>query len=446
MSVERRFHDSNYELASRDDIRAGQFEKLKRLLDHVSATNDFYRERWRAAGVDLARIKSLADFAAAVPLVEKKDFVDDQANHPPFGSRLRHPLSLGERLEIYTTSGTSGQGVEIHAQTERELHAMEEIYRYHFRWAGLKRGDHIFLTLPITMLGGGRIECQGALGYGLTVYPVGNYDAQRKLDLMRRFKPVAIYGSTSYFGHLAAISSENPPVPGLKSLLTGLEGVGFSYLERLQEQWKAPAADRFGCTQVRADFMFTCEHGIGKLARPGMLHSIDPYVLVEVIDPTTGRQVADGEFGEIVVTSLYHVDNPVVRCRLRDGGIYRPWNYCTCGRPFDGVEVASITRTDDVKKVKGINIFPQAVDDLMFGFPEVDEYQVVLSTSADHSDIATLLVMPKTPIWGLSREAFVKNVGEKLREKTGIRFAVQLADNIERSEYKARRWRDERIR
>jgi phenylacetate-CoA ligase len=161
-----------------------------------------------------------------------------------------------------------------------------------------------------------------------------------------------------------------------------------------------------------------------------------------VVDPATGRQVADGEFGELVVTSLYHVDNPMIRCRLRDGAVYHAGAYCQCGRPFGGVEVAGITRTDDMKKIKGVMVSPQVVEDALFSFDEVDEYRVVLRTSADHADLAAVQIMTKGPT--PNAELFLSRVVETLRTRVGIGFDAQLSDDLPRSEYKARRWEDER--
>lgn len=440
-----RIQNPAFERSDRASIKALQFERLKEMLRYVDQTNPFYRDRWRAAGIDVDSIRSVEEFTARVPMVEKKDFVVDQEAHPPFGSRLQHAIELGDRLEIYTTSGTSGQGVEIHTQTERELRVMEEMYSYHFKWAGLERGDQALLTIPMTMFGGGRVEWQGATAYGLTVLPAGNYDAQRKLDLLRRFRPKALYGSTSYFGHLAAISDTTPPSDSVEVLLTGLEGVGYSFLELLEAQWGARVYDRFGCTQMRADFMFACERGIGTPDHRGLLHNLDPFVITEVIDPDTGKHVKDGEFGEIVVTSLYHWDNPVVRNRLRDGGVWHTADYCQCGRPFDGMEITSFSRTDDVKKIKGVLVFPQAVDDVVFGFDEVDEYQVVITSSASMTDIATVRIMSKFAL-GDRQDELVARLSATLKDRIGINFGIDFVSDLPRSEYKARRWVDHRVR
>jgi phenylacetate-CoA ligase len=441
-----RIHDARYELASEEEIRSLQLRKLRDLLHFVEATNPFYRDKWKSAGVDLGRVDSLEAFAALVPTVDKADFVADQTEAPPFGSRLERGLSLRERLEVYTTSGTSGQGVEVHAQTARELSQASALYGFGFRWAGLNPGDGALLTLPLTMMAGGRMEHAGATAYGLTVYPCGSFNAQEKLATMTRFRPRALYGSTSYFGHLAAISEGPLPEAGIDVLLTGLEGVGLAYVHQLEEQWGAQAFDRFGATQVRTDWMFTCEQGVGTTERPGLLHGLDPWVLLEVVDPGTGRQVAAGESGELVVTSLFHWDTPVVRCRLRDQGVYQPPAYCSCGRPFSGIQVCSIGRTDDVKKVKGVNVYPEAVDNILYSLAEVDEYRVVLSSSAADTDIATVSIMSKDELADEAREAFRQEVKRRLRDGVGITFEVELTEEIERSEYKARRWHDHRAR
>ena len=445
--TELRIQDARYERAEVGAIRALQFEKLKRVMDAAWATNPFYRDHWKEAGVEPSMIRSLEDFTARVPTVSKATFMADQAREPPYVRRFSHVLGKGLPLTVCTTSGTTGQGVDVHGFTRAEAAIGIEAYAYLFRWAGLKPGDPAFLNFPITMLGGGRIELLGMEGYGLTVFCVGNYDVKRKLELMERFRPKCILSTTSYLGHLSAASAQSPPPGGVEILMGAGEGAGFSWFERLQDEWQARIVNQFGSTQSRTDHMFTCERGIGTRERPGMLHNIDPYFLLEVIDPATGRQVKDGEAGEIVITSLFHTDIPLVRCGMRDRAVYREPRYCPCGRPFSGVEIATIGRMDDMKKVKGVNIWPQAVDDLMFHMDSVDEYQIVLTSGKDAVDVATARIMPKTELAPGARDAFAAELGRRLRERIGIRFEIELVPlgTLARSEYKARRWVDERL-
>jgi phenylacetate-CoA ligase len=444
--VEKRVYDSSVETLGRDDLLSLQWRKLSVLIERAWAENPFYRQHWEKAGVSPQSIASLNDFTMRIPTVEKRDFMTDQEAFPPFGLRHKHVLDEKLPLVVANTSGTSGQGIEIHAQTESEFKETGRIYGFLLKWAGLERGDRVFLTVPITLMAGGRCEFQGAVEYGLTTLPVGNYDVQRKLELMARYRPRALLGTTSYFGHLAAESAIDSRSYGVDVLLTGGEGSGLAWLKRLEEAFGARVYDRYGSTQSGNDHMFTCEHGIGTFERPSMLHNIDPMYLTEVVDPATGHPVKDGEPGEIVITSLYHIDTPLIRCRTRDRGIYREWRSCSCGRPFSGIEVASISRIDDMKKVKGVNIWPQAIDDVMFADKLVDEYQVRLQSDQRQSDTATLIVMPKKIYSAEETETWRTALSEAIQRKVGIRFAVEILKPgaLSHSEYKARRWIDER--
>jgi phenylacetate-CoA ligase len=446
--MQRHYLEPQHEQAQPEAIQALQLSKLKALLAKTWSVNPFYQNHWKAAGVRPESINSLDDFRELIPSVEKQDFLADQLEVPPYGRRLEHALSLGEPLIVSSTSGTSGLGQEIHAQTAKEFEITQQVYAHGLRWAGMKRSERLFLTLPITIMPGGRCEYHGAVGYGLTVYAVGNYNAEQKLDLLRRFRPVALLGTTSYFAHLAAVSSETPPSPGMRVLITGGEHAGFSWLQRLEQVWNAKAYDRYGSAQSGNDHMFACERGIGTRETPGTLHNTDPYHIVEILNSETGRHVKHGEDGEIYVTSLYRTDTPAIRVRMRDRATWHEPGSCPCGRPYSGAEICSIVRMDDVKKVKGVNIWPQAVDDIVFAIGEVDEYQVILKSSATEADIATVRVMPKRTLSEKKVSDISDRVITELRQGTGIGFRVEILepDSLERSEYKARRWIDQRNR
>jgi len=411
-----------------EEVRALQLMRVEALLERARATNEFYRPRLR----DVGAIRSLEEFAARVPTVEKADFVADQEADPPYGRRHAHALALREPLLVATTSGTTGQGVEIHAQTASELAGTEACYAYLYRWAGLERGDALFLGLPITMMAGGQLELAGAEAYGLTVFPGGSYDARRKVELMRRFEPSCVLANTSYLGRLAALL-DGEAWPGLKSLISGGESAGRSWLRRLESLWGVPVHDRYGSSQAGTDHMLSCRTG-------RMLHNDDSHVLVEVVDPDTGRHVLDGEEGELVITNLYRLDTPLIRCRIGDRAVYREPAYCGCGIPFMGVETATIARADDMKKVKNVNVWPQAVDDVVFGFDFVSEYEVVLTTSDEGADVATVRVAPRRVLAAGDAGA----LAAALRDRVGITFQVEATGPGELTfeDTKSRRWRD----
>ena len=439
--TEPRFYNREMETMSRDELDAMQLQRLLTMLDHVSQTNPFYAKHWQDAGIDITKIRSFEDFRM-VPMIEKSHIVADQNANPPFGSRSGSINQNLGRTDLYTTSGTSGQGKELHACSLRELNSMEEIYRYGMTWAGMNPGDIVLLTLPITMLAGGRVEYQGAVAADLTVLPVGNYDAASKVDHIRRFNPKALFGSTSYFGTLATVMGAEAKSSSVTTLLTGLEGASLPFLKAVEEMWGAKAYDRFGCASVRADFMWSDEGGVGEPGKPGALLNIDPFVLLEVIDPVTGLPVADGEFGKLVVTSLYHFDNPVVRNRVRDGAVFLKGGRKGAVRNFHGVEMASISRIDDVKKIKGINVFPQAVDDLVFSWPEVEQYEVILRRTEAYADVATLNLQMRAGVTEEILPQMLKRAKSAVKERLGINFNIEVVPQIEVSDYKARRWKD----
>lgn len=441
-----RYFEPQYETADVEEIRSLQLTRLRTLLESTQQTNPFYREHWRSHGVsNVTEIESLSEFAARIPTVGKADFLADQQADPPFGRRHAHARAQGAALYISTTSGTSGQGQEVHLQTEREWEAMGRVYSYLHCWSGLKPGDGLALAMPLTMLGGGRLEYHGALSYGLSVYPIGNYDAARKIETIRRFEPAAVMGITAYLGRLGhELGGE--PAEGVRAVLTGAEAAGIEWLRRLEETWGAPVYDRYGSSQAGNDHAFTCEQGIGSAERPGVLHNIDPYVLLEVIDGDTGRHVAPGEAGELIVTVLYRVDAPIIRCRMGDRAVYRAPGSCPCGRPFAGIEAASIGRIDDMRKVKGINVWPQAVDDIVFEHDALAEYQVALSTGPSGADVATLRAMPKVGLPPEETDALVRALAHAVERRIGVRFDVELVSPgaFAHSDWKARRWLDER--
>ncbi|MEZ5776601.1 MAG: AMP-binding protein, partial [Hyphomicrobiaceae bacterium] len=332
--MEPRLHDPKFERAAREEIERYQTTRVSALVAETWRRNAFYRDHWTAMGAQARDIRTLADFASSVPIVRKADFVADQAGAPPYGKRLAAVTAGAEPFLVFNTSGTSGQGVELHAATYAERRRAFSVSAYFYRWAGLVPGDRVFLCYPVSMLGGGRIEIYGLEDYGLTVFPVATYDVGRKLELMEKFKPHAIMATTSYIGHMAAVGLERGSLQAVKALMGGGEGAGYSWFEQQERLWQAPFFNHYGATQTRVDHMYPCEHGIGTRERPGLMHNIEPGFLIEVIDPATGRHVGDGEHGEIVVTSLIHDTFPLIRYAMGDAGIYHDARYCPCGRPF----------------------------------------------------------------------------------------------------------------
>jgi phenylacetate-CoA ligase len=447
-SLQQRYVDTTIELAEPEAIRQAQWRKLKHLLERTWRNNAFFREHWRRNNprIDIASINSAESFAAEVPTVEKADFIADQEATPPYGLRHSEILAIGDGFVPILTSGTTGQGVEVHLQSRGDVLQHSEVNRYYFRWAGLNPGDRIVMPMHVSLLAGGRCEYHAAVDYGLSVFPIGMYDTARRVELMKRFQPRALIGTTSYMGHLSEQAGEACSELGLEILLTGAEAASNAWFKRLENKFGARAYDRYGLSQMATDHMFSCEHGVGTAESPGTLHNIDPFVLLEVIDVETGRHVADGERGELVLTSLYRETVPMIRCRTRDTAVYRAPRRCSCGRSFSGIEIGTVARLDDVKKIKGINVWPQAMDETVFRFPEIRDYQVVLTTEHGSGEVAQVNFAAKERLETETSRAICERLTIRLREVVGIGFQVrEVEDNaIPRGEHKARRWVDQR--
>lgn len=447
-SLQRRYVDEALELLDPSAVRQAQWCKLKLLLEKTWQTNDFFREHWlrRNPRIDIAKIDSLEAFAAQVPMVEKADFIADQEAAPPYGARHRQILRSGDGYVPILTSGTTGQGVEIHLQSRDDVLQHSEVNRFYFRWAGLQPGDRIVMPMHVSLLAGGRCEYHAAVDYGLSVFPIGMYDTARRVEIMKRFQPRALIGTTSYMGHLSELAGDACSELGLEVLLTGAEAASNAWFKRLEHKFGALAYDRYGLSQMATDHMFSCEHGVGTTDEPGTLHNIDPFILLEVIDSETGRHVQDGERGELVLTSLYRESVPMIRCRTKDTAVYRAPKKCSCGRSFSGIEIGTVARLDDVKKIKGINVWPQALDETIFRFSEIRDYQVVLTTEHGLGEVAQVNFAAKEKIAQEASRIICDRLAVRLREVIGIGFQVREVEDaaIPRGEHKARRWVDQR--
>ena len=198
MSTSLRYHDKNLEMMSGAEIAELQWSKLGSLLQQVWDTNPFYRDRWASAGVDPSKIKNLEDFRTIIPTVDKAAFMADQEATPPFGLRHEPVLNSLKGHVPITTSGSSGQGVEIHLQTQEDVANHNALNRYYFKWSGLEPGDIVFLMMHVSLLAGGRCEYHAAIDYGLSVYPVAMHDTAKRVELIQRFRPKGLIATTSY--------------------------------------------------------------------------------------------------------------------------------------------------------------------------------------------------------------------------------------------------------
>jgi len=447
----RRAYNPVLETLSREELRALQFRRLRTLLERVVHRSAFYRRRFAERGVPLDAIKSLEDFAVRVPSITKQDLLDDQAEQPPYGSRLE--VSEHAIASTFLTSGTTGIGQEVHPLSWRDLEQLGDSWCYKFHWIGLRPGDRGYTMWPIALQVAGVSLARGFQKYGLQSYLVAPLDVGRKLETMRRFPPSFIITVPAYLTRLTVVAQQmgidpRRDFPELRAVDATTQAYTLDWAREMEAFWGAPLTEMFGATQSVPGIMISCERGVHRDGRRGMLHALEHRLLFEVVDPGTGRQVASGEEGELVVTTLTREAAPMIRFRMGDRVIYQAASECACGRPFAGIQAGTVARYDDMIKIKGQNVWPEAVDAAVFGFREVEEYRATVFIDAEGRETVAVQyeIKPTAQLSDADRAALPAKLQARARDRVGVtmQFTEVAHDSLPRYEFKTRRWTDER--
>jgi len=440
------------ERLTRAQIEALQLQRLKRQLSRLAVTNPFFAARWRAAGVDVADVRRLDDIRR-LPVVAKEDVLADQIAAPPYGMRLG--VDPRDVFELTLSSGTSGKLQEVHAHTVRDAH-MRAMHGIAFRWAGMRADETLVFHVGISNSASHGPFHRGIRGLGRLPYLVGHLGFPQRLELMERFGLDHMYAMPSALNGLAQLCEEQgrparERFPALRSIMISGEGWPVGFIERMEEAWGARIHEGYGASQTYGGFvMSNCERGTVAGGRRNGMHFYEWAILLEVLDPDTLEPVGFGEVGELVVTHLEKEASPLVRFRTRDRVRLLPWSDCPCGRQLNMVESGTIGRWDDMIKVKGQNVFPTEVDEIVFGHPEIGEYQARVAIGPSGRDIAEMRVgIAHGPLDRPGVEAALEALGNELKATTNVSFQLRPVPLSELPQFttpdsKPRRWTDER--
>ncbi|MBI2462369.1 MAG: AMP-binding protein [Candidatus Rokubacteria bacterium] len=413
-------------------LRARQWERLTRLVQEVWAGNRFYRAKWKAAGLDDPRDLGGREAFARLPFTTKAELVEDQAAHPPFGTNLTYPLP--RYIRVHQTSGTTGQPLRW-LDTEEAWAWWGRCWAFVFRGAGLTAEDRIFFPFSFGLFVGFWSAFEGARQLGALAIPGGGQDSPTRLHWMRQLGATAFVSTPSYGLHLAEVARNqgiDPVALGVRTTVhAGEPGAGIPAIRRrLEEAWGARAYDHAGMTEVGA-WGFEC------VAQAG-LHVNETEFIAEVLDPETGRPVGEGEVGELVLTNLGRGGSPVFR--YRSGDRVR-WSAepCPCGRSFGRLPGGILGRVDDMLIVRGVNVFPSAIEGIVRQFDAVDEFLIEVYTRAELDEVRLLLEIDGSTPETVRRA--VEGVGEAIRRELGIRVEAVAVPvrSLPRYELKARR-------
>ena len=441
---------------SRPEIEARQLRRVARQVEKLYATNRFYRAKLDAARVTPDQIRTLDDFRKRIPVSTKADFLADQLENHPYGHRLGIPEEKVALVNL--TGGTSGQGQEIYGRTHRDIAYLG--YLHHMPWfmAGLRAGHVAVNCVPAGGLTtGGWGPAEGIrLANATGLHVGGTLSTESKIDLMLRFGKIHfIYASTNYHQTLTSAFRRRgirpaEQFPMLESLYTAAEGYSVEWAQRMEDFWGARLHEGYGSTQGVGVIATTCELGaLHPDGSRGRMHILEYGNYIEIIDPDTGDPAQPGADGEVIVTNLGVEGSPVLRFSSRDRVRYLPHHECRCGRPWNCIEAGSVGRYDDMMKIRGNNVWPLTIDNIVFSYAEVDEYRGRVFTNDEDDTGVELNIALRAGVEhvaGMPASVFCAVVAERVKRATNVRMDVALVDRAALPEfsYKARRWLDER--
>lgn len=435
------FWNKRHETMPREQLDALQVRKLRSLVEWSAEQVPYHAARLGDAGVTAESIDSLDDLRR-IPFTTREEWMQSQIEHPPYGAILAAPESAAIRYHM--TSGTTGRAPIRVLDSMKDWEWIAEMWCYGFWGFGVRPADTVFFAFSYgTFVGfwGAHYACEKI---GCLVLPGGNMTTEARVKQIVDMNATVVCSTPTYALRMAqeaqklGIDLASSPVKRL--ILSGEPAGSIPATKKLiEDQWGAVAGDTAGMTELGTIMVFECSD------QPGGTHIIEPHYIEEVIDPTSGEPVGYGEQGERVVTSFGRGFIPVLRYRTRDLVVKVPADRCTCGRTLDIYEGGIVGRVDDMKLVRGTNVYPRAVEAIVREFTEIDEFQIHLFTAEGIRDEIEVLV--EIPEADADRDAILKKLAVELSgAHEGLRFGVRRVENdtLPRFELKAKRLNDER--
>jgi phenylacetate-CoA ligase len=439
--TESPYWNPRHETMPREEIDALQFRKLRNLLEWTEAKVPYQAQRLKAAGASADSINSLEDLRQ-LPFMTREEWMQGQIDSPPYGPILAAPEEAAIRYHL--TSGTTGKTPIRVLDSMKDWEWITEMWCYGFWGFGIRPSDVVFFAFSYgTFVGfwGAHYACEKI---GCLVLPGGNMTTEARVKQIFDMGATVVCSTPTYALRMAqeartmGLDLVNGPVK--RVILSGEPAGSIPASKKLiEDQWGAKAGDTAGMTELGTIMMFECEH------QPGGAHIIEDHYIEEVIDPETGEPVPYGAPGERVVTSFGRGFIPVIRYRTRDLVVKVPADTCSCGRTFDIYDGGLRGRVDDMKLVRGTNVYPRAVEAIVREYEAIDEFQIHLYTAEGIRDeIEVLVEVPEPPPEG---DAFLERLSKELAEAhEGLRFHVRETEvgSLPRFELKAKRVLDER--
>lgn len=403
-----------------------QFEQIKKQLKRLAGTETFYGKK--LTGIDINQIQSQEDFEK-LPFSEKSDLRD------------AYPLGLmavpeDEIVRIHSSSGTTGTPVII-PYTAKDVDDWAVQFARCYEMAGITKKDRVQITPGYGLWTAGIGFQNGCEKLGAMAIPMGPGNTEKQIQMMIDMESTVICATSSY----ALLLAEEIEKRGIKDKIHLTKGVigserwGEKMRNRIKNELGIELYDIYGLTEVYGP-------GIGvNCSKQSGIHYWDDYIYIEIVDPVTGKVLPDGEMGEIVITTLVKEGAPLIRFRTHDLSRIIPGE-CPCGSPYPRIDIIA-GRTDDMLKVKGVNMFPSQIEEVISMVEGASsEYQVVIKHE-NGKDVMNLYVEVND---GEDKQSLEKKIAHTFKSKIGMTPRVNAVDIgvLPRSEKKTKRVIDER--
>jgi phenylacetate-CoA ligase len=432
--VASRCLEPRLERASRADLRRLQARRLREQVAHARAHSPFYRRKLKGAPA----LHGLDDLRR-LPFTTKDELKENQAAKPPWGDLLAVPFA--DVLRVHMTSATTGRPLAF-LDTADDWHGFYHSYARSLYAFGVRKTDMVMAAFSYGPWIGYWSGFYAAQDLGCLVFPAGGLSTDQRIDALMTW-PITVLGCTPSYALFLAEAAARKGIDLAKETKirltwhTGEPGASIPATKaKIEAAFGARAFDLPGLTEIAA-WGFECD------ARSGLVHVHEDYCYPEVLDEA-GDPVKPGERGELVFTSLYRKAMPLIRYRTRDV-VQVADRRCPCGRTLLALEGGVLARLDDMKKVRGIIVYPRRIEELVRPHKGVDEFQVLFRRVEGLDDIL-VRVDPSSALSAAEREGLRAAVAHDLQLGLGIRVTVEATEPgaLPRWDHKARRVKDER--